>query len=120
MSSRRELRPHEIAKRDQFLADATARLRRGEGVIWTDSAKPGAQCCYCDCPLGPDSPHNQPGYICDQPCPAGAVYLVTVLSVPKPQPLPLCDRHYTDWCADFVQLCQPAGIDILGPWMDPE
>jgi hypothetical protein len=119
MSNCRRLRPHEQARRDQMLADAKARLYRGEGVIWTDAAEPGTQCCWCDCPWDPHDPsdrHARPGYLCPYPCPAEADYIiVTVLSDPKPEPLPLCERRYGDWNEGFAKLVQPAHVDIVIP-----
>jgi hypothetical protein len=121
MSNRRKLRPHELARRDQLLAEAKARLRRGEVVIWSDPAPPGWRCSYCDCPITPDSPHWQPGYVCDHPCPAGADFIVVVLSHPRPSPIPLCARHQRDWRSDFTDLVRHAAhVDVIGPWMDPD
>jgi len=118
MSNRRKLRPHELAKRDQCLADAVARLNRGQGVIWTDLAEPGTQCSYCDCPIGPGSPHAVPGYVCDDPCTAEAVYVVIVLSHPDLRPVLLCERHHDNWCGDFVKLAGRRRVDVIGPWLD--
>ena len=75
MGNRRKLRPHELAKRDQLLAEAGARLRRGEIVTWIDHARPGSQCSWCDCPLTPDSPHHRRGYVCPYLCHAEAAYV---------------------------------------------
>jgi hypothetical protein len=113
MSNRRRLRPHEVARHDQRLAEVQDMLRRGEPTIWVDPAPPGTACCYCDCPITPGSPHGPPGYACADLCPAGAVYLVLAVNIPQVAALPLCARHYRDWCADFTELTRPVAVKFM-------
>ena len=120
MGNRRKLRPHELAKRDQLVAEAKTRLRSGEIVTWVDHAGPGKQCSWCDCPLTADSPHNRRGYVCPYLCHAGAAYVAVMLSAPRPVSIPLCERHLGDWQDVTVTLLQPVRAEILGPWMDAD
>ena len=81
----------------------------------------GTQCSYCDCPIGPDSPHRRRGYVCPYLCHAEAAY-VAVMAGPSLgiRPIPLCERHFGDWHEDFLREMggRASEADILGPWMD--
>jgi hypothetical protein len=122
MDARRKLRPHELARRDQALAEAVARVCRGEFVVWVDRCAPGTQCCWCDCPLGPDSPHNRRGYVCPYLCHAKASYVAITLGAPQPGLFPLCERHLGGYDADLKQITgdRASEVDIIGPWMDDD
>lgn len=86
---------------DTFLSDqalATARdAATDPGTIPVAiTAANGQQCTWCECPDGPDSPHNQRGYVCGG-CPATAKYVVSTFSGPNLRyDFPACERHTTD------------------------
>ncbi len=119
MSNRRRLRPHETARRDQRQAEAEAALRSGRVVFWEDIAPPGTQCSWCDCPLGPDSPHNRPGYVCPHTCPDRSAVVVWVLHFSQaPHPIPLCQRHHD---GDFYDvLADRFPVEVMEPWADSD
>ncbi len=125
MSNRRRLRPHEQARRDQVLAEAVAKIKRGWAVTWSEPAEPGTPCCWCDCEWDwrdPADRHNQPGYVCPHPCRAGAVYLEIELSDPHPKPQPFCERHHGDWLDVMADVARArhTPVEVIGPWMDDE
>jgi hypothetical protein len=111
----RTLPPHEHARRDQLAAEIKDRLRSGEFVIvLTNEQQPGTQCSYCDCPVGPDSPHNRRGYVCPYFCHADPVLVATLMYLNRRnRHLPLCARHCDACLADLAVLSalQPVVID---------
>lgn len=94
---------------DTFLSDQTlaaAREAAGDPNLLpiAITAANGEQCTWCDCPDGPDSPHNQRDYRCGG-CPATAKYVVSIHAGPyKRYDYPACDRHHTDIVATAAQL----------------
>jgi hypothetical protein len=106
------------------MAEVKVRLLNGGPVSYVDLAAPGQQCSYCDCPITPDSPHWTPGYACDQPCPAEAVYVVTLASLDPPvcKRVPVCRRHCDEQLTDLAKLLGDRGmrIELLRGWIDPD
>jgi hypothetical protein len=86
---------------DTFLSDQTLAAARDAAadrntVPVAVTAANGEQCTWCDCPDGPDSPHNQPDYRCPG-CTATAKYVVSTFAGPNLRyDFPACDRHTTD------------------------
>lgn len=116
MNNRRKLAPHELAKRDQALAEASELANRGTPVIVVDHAGPGSQCCWCDCDA---FIHD-----CKDPCPKEAEYIVQTSW--SPQRYPVCDRHHTgpiELLAEYESsvvgghLMQ---VSFRGGWMDDD
>ncbi|BBA99243.1 hypothetical protein RVR_5782 [Actinacidiphila reveromycinica] len=87
---------------DTFLSDQTlaaareAALDPGTVPVAITAADGKKRCTWCDCPDGPDSPHNRPGYRCGG-CPALAVHVVSVHLGPNLRyDYPACGRHWTE------------------------
>lgn len=98
------LPPHEMARRNQVLADMDARLARGEYVIAVVPIVPGCPCTWCDCPIVLGSPHYRPGYVCPYYCHAGASAAAICMYMPKPKETPLCSRHVDVWRGEIAEL----------------
>ena len=94
---------------DTFLSDqtlATARTAAADPgtVPVAITAANGEQCTWCDCPDGPNSPHNQLGYRCPG-CPATAKNVVSTFAGPNLRyDFPACDRHTTDIVTSIAQV----------------
>jgi len=122
MSNRRKLRPHETARKDQLLAQASELSADPHAAVFVvDFAPDGTQCSWCDCPdLGPDAPHWQPGYVCDG-CPGPAMYVVTYgYGRSDPRAFPVCRRHYPEVPVFFARVLRPREVDVIGSWMDDD
>ncbi|MDQ0992197.1 hypothetical protein [Streptomyces sp. V3I7] len=94
---------------DTFLSDQTLAAAReaamdpGTLPIAVTAAN-GEQCTWCDCPDGPDSPHNQRDYRCDG-CPEKAESVVSLFAGPNLRyDYPACERHRLDIVATVAQL----------------
>ena len=78
VSGHQNLRPHEIAKRDQVLAaaadDAATPLHH---VVVVDDAQPGTPCSLCDCAFADDNPASHDTGHCGG-CPEPAEKIVVV------------------------------------------
>jgi hypothetical protein len=123
VSNRRKLRPHEVARRDQRLAEMKDEGRRGTLVIWEDVPLADLQCSWCDCQdwLSPSSPHSQPGYVCPFPCPAMSVTVTWWVhpDLGPGKPIPLCQRHRDGDYYDFLAARFP-DLEVLEPWADDD
>lgn len=96
MSKRRTRTPRQTAFSDQ--ANALARDLAADLSTLPIVLDPpnGEQCTWCDCPDGPNSPHNRSGYRCGG-CPAAADHVVRVFSSPNRRvDYPACDRHHVE------------------------
>ncbi len=61
-----------------------------------------ARCTWCDCPDGPDSPHNNPDYRCAG-CPSLAVHVVSVQESPSLRyDYPACEKHWAEIVAQIA------------------
>ncbi|MEU7399709.1 hypothetical protein [Streptomyces sp. NPDC044948] len=93
--------------RDTFLSDqalAAARDAAADPSLApiAVTAANGEQCTWCDCPLGPDSPHNNPNYRCGG-CPKTAEAVVSAFAGPNRRyDYPACKRHRDDVVASLV------------------
>jgi hypothetical protein len=116
MSNRRKLAPHEVAKKDQVLAEASELAKQGKPVIVIDHAAPGfSQCCWCDCP--------QMVHTCGDPCPEKAEYVVRTSW--SPHRYPVCNRHQTgpiEVLAEYESSLggRPLQLSFRGGWMDDD
>ena len=120
MSNRRKLKPHEIARRDQSLAWASEHAAAGDLVMVVESIPAGRQCCWCDCPDVPSSPHiTVPGYVCGNVCPEQAAYMVQASHGGRQIiAYPVCGRHQTGPLAQLTAL-GVVGEVLIGPsWRD--
>ena len=127
MGNRRKLRPRDIARRDQAVAQARDMAARpGTAAIVVDYAPPAAQCSWCDCPSpldDPTSPHLNPGYTCDG-CPEAAEHVVRAMQGSAREiAAPVCARHQPDAYA-FAVKAMGAGprteVVVMPPWEGPE
>ncbi|MDT3395469.1 hypothetical protein RKE29_02180 [Streptomyces sp. B1866] len=81
---------------DQTLAAAAEAAALPGQVPVAITTVDGGRCTWCDCPDGPDSPHNQRGYQCGG-CPAPAAVVVSVHTGPELRyDFPACERHQAD------------------------
>lgn len=88
--------PQDTFLSDQALATARDAAHDPSTVPVAVTAANGERCTWCDCPDGPDSPHNQPGYRCSG-CPATAEVVVSAFSGPNLRyDFPACGRHQAD------------------------
>lgn len=86
-----------------------------------ESAPPGKQCCWCDCPDTPDSPHLTPGYKCGRVCPAPAIHMAR-FSGTRPALITylLCERHHDGPVEQLISLGLVESV-VFGPsWKDPD
>ncbi|WP_010361263.1 hypothetical protein [Streptomyces acidiscabies] len=94
---------------DTFLSDQTLAAARDAAadpglVPVAVTAANGETCTWCDCPDGPNSPHNQPDYRCGG-CPTPAKYIVSTFAGPDIRfDYPACDRHHTGIVAAVAHL----------------
>ncbi|UJV41595.1 hypothetical protein [Streptomyces sp. AMCC400023] len=96
--------PQDTFLSDQALATAREAATDPGTVPVAITAANGEQCTWCDCPLGPDSPHNQRGYRCPG-CPEQAKHVVSTFAGPNLRyDFPACGRHTTDIVASIAQL----------------
>ncbi|MFJ5728767.1 hypothetical protein [Streptomyces paradoxus] len=92
---------------DTFLSDQTLATARDAAtdpslVPVAVTAANGQQCTWCDCPDGPDSPHNRRDYVCGG-CPTPAKNVVSTFSGPNLRyDFPACERHTTDIVASVA------------------
>lgn len=86
--------PQETFLSDQVLAlgrDMAADPRVLTVVVSVADGK--SLCTWCDCPDGPDSPHNQSGYRCAG-CPDTARHMVSTFAGPNERyDYPACEQH---------------------------
>lgn len=106
MSNRRRLRPPaETAAMDQALA-AARNLAQSDpklGVMVTVDAD-GQQCSWCDCEVGPNSPHLRDGYRCAG-CPKAAdVVVMALYGTPDRFDAPACKGHFPLLIADLTRM----------------
>lgn len=95
--------PQDTFLSDQALAAARDAATDPGSVPVAVTAADGQRCTWCDCPDGPASPHNRPGYRCPG-CPATAAVVVSTFSGPNLRyDFPACDRHHTDIVAAVVR-----------------
>lgn len=96
--------PQETFWSDQTLATAReAALDPGTLPFAITAADGKKRCTWCDCPDGPDSPHNNPGYRCDG-CPTLAVHVVSLYATPTLRyDYPACAVHWTEIVAQAAQ-----------------
>ncbi|AGP56160.1 hypothetical protein [Streptomyces rapamycinicus] len=95
--------PYDTFLSDQTLATARDAATDPHTVPVAITAPNGEQCSWCECPDGPDSPHNQRGYRCPG-CPQPAAAVVSVHARPVLRyDFPACDRHQTDIIASVVR-----------------
>ncbi|MFJ4617390.1 hypothetical protein [Streptomyces sp. NPDC088812] len=88
--------PQDTFLSDQALAAARDAAADPSLVPVAITAANGEQCTWCDCPVGPDSPHNQRGYKCAG-CPDTAKYVVSTFAGPNLRyDFPACERHASD------------------------
>jgi hypothetical protein len=100
--------PQDTFLSDQTLATAREAATDPATVPVAITAANGEQCTWCDCPDGPDSPHNQRGYRCPG-CQATAKYVVSTFSGPNLRyDFPACDRHHTDIVAAVARTVRGA------------
>jgi hypothetical protein len=100
--------PQDTFLSDQALAAARDAAMDPSLLPVAITAANGEQCTWCDCPDGPDSPHNQRGYRC-RGCPATAKYVVSIHTGPNMRyDYPACDRHHTDIVATTARLAAGA------------
>lgn len=95
MSNRRKLRsPAHIAAADQAFAHAREIAKDPKvGAVVLDLARDGQVCSWCDCPPGPDNPHDVPNYQCGG-CPREADVAVHVMvGRPEYSVFPICYGH---------------------------
>ncbi|MGW2044674.1 hypothetical protein ACWCPF_05755 [Streptomyces sp. NPDC001858] len=96
--------PQQTFWSDQALAAARETAADPSLVPVAITAANGEQCTWCDCPLGPDSPHNQRGYVCGG-CLATATSVVSTFTGPSLRyDFPACDRHTADIVASIAQV----------------
>ncbi|MFE9432187.1 hypothetical protein [Streptomyces sp. NPDC006640] len=89
---------------DQALAAAREAATDPGLVPIAITAANGEQCTWCDCPLGPDSPHNRIGYRCPG-CVTRAKNVVSAFAGPGVRyDFPACDRHSSDIVASIAQV----------------
>ncbi|MER6331832.1 hypothetical protein ABT298_21360 [Streptomyces sp. NPDC001034] len=94
---------------DTFLSDQTLAAAReaaaDPGTIPVAvTAANGERCTWCDCPDGPDSPHNQRDYRCAG-CPDQAKHVVSLFAGPNLRyDYPACERHQLDIVATVARL----------------
>ena len=101
--------PQDTFLSDQALATARDAATDPGTIPVAITAANGEQCTWCDCPLGPDSPHNQPDYRCPG-CPATAKNVVSTFAGPNLRyDFPACDRHTTDIVMSIAQLVGGTG-----------
>lgn len=101
--------PQQTFWSDQALATARDVAAAGNTVPIVLDPADGERCTWCDCPDGPDSPHNRRGYKCDG-CPAGADYVVRLFAGPDVRyDFPACDRHHTDIIAAVAETIRTGG-----------
>ncbi|WP_031516815.1 hypothetical protein [Streptomyces sp. NRRL F-5123] len=61
------------------------------------------RCTWCDCPDGPDSPHNNPAYRCTG-CPTTARQVVSFYARPNLRyDYPACEQHYAEIVGQIVR-----------------
>jgi hypothetical protein len=100
--------PQDTFLSDQALATARDAASDPGTVPVAVTAANGEQCTWCDCPDGPDSPHNQRDYRCGG-CLATARYVVSTFAGPGVRfDYPACDRHHTDIVASIVRVVRGA------------
>lgn len=88
--------PQDTFLSDQTLAAAHEAAADPRTIPVAITAANGETCTWCDCPDGPNSPHNRRGYRCPG-CPAAAKYVVSTFNGPNLRyDFPACDRHHTD------------------------
>lgn len=88
--------PHDTFLSDQALALARDIAATGTVMPVVIDHANGEQCSWCDCPDGPDSPHNVSGYRCSG-CPQGAYCVVrTYADAAHSYDYPACERHKDD------------------------
>lgn len=98
---------------DTFLSDQALAVARDAAADPTTvpvaiTAANGERCSWCDCPEGPDSPHNQKGYRC-LGCPANAKYIVSTFTGPYLRyDFPACSRHQADIVASVARAAKGA------------
>ncbi|MFM9593371.1 hypothetical protein ACKI1O_28785 [Streptomyces scabiei] len=96
--------PHDTFLSDQALATAREAAKDPDTIPVAMTAANGEQCTWCDCPLGPGSPHNQPDYRCPG-CPEQAKTVVSTFAGPNLRyDFPACDRHTADIVTSIVQV----------------
>jgi hypothetical protein len=96
--------PQDTFLSDQALATARDAAADPNLVPVAITAANGEQCTWCDCPDGPDSPHNQRGYRCGG-CPVKAESIVSFFAGPYMRyDYPACERHRMDIVATVAQL----------------
>nr|WP_202551060.1 hypothetical protein [Streptomyces sp. SID8352] len=68
------------------------------------TAANGEQCSWCDCPDGPDSPHNTANYQCSG-CPKAAEAIVSAFAGPNRRyDYAACRRHRDDIVAALIDV----------------
>lgn len=122
MSDARRLRPHELARLDQMLAEA-ATLARDEPstlVIATTFAQPGQPCSWCDCPGPQDSPHDDPDYHCAG-CPRVADTITYVWRSRERHGFPVCRQHSSDLMSWISALTSGRAVEFrVRPILDED
>lgn len=94
--------PQDTFLSDQALAAARNAASAPGVVPIAITAANGEQCTWCDCPDGPDSPHNNPDYRCSG-CPKPATAIVSTFAGPaRRYDFPACERHRDDVVAAAV------------------
>ncbi|WP_236243160.1 hypothetical protein [Streptomyces sp. CC228A] len=88
--------PQDTFLSDQALAAARDAAADPATIPVALTAANGERCSWCECPDGPDSPHNQAGYRCAG-CPAPAKHVVSAFAGPHIRyDFPACRRHEAD------------------------
>lgn len=88
--------PRETFLSDQALAMARDIAADGRTIPIVLDPAHGQPCTWCDCPDGPDSPHNNPGYRCGG-CTTPADIIVRVfVTADRRTDYPACDRHHAE------------------------
>ena len=95
--------PQDTFLSDQALAAARDAATDPTLVPVAITAANGEQCTWCDCPLGPDSPHNRRDYRCGG-CTHTAKSVVSTFAGPgRRYDFPACERHTADIVAAVAQ-----------------
>ena len=116
--SRRKLRPHETARRDQAMAYARDRAAEpGTFVAITEDAEPGIRCGWCDCPLVPPSRGHDPDCV---GCSLEARYAVyCAMRYGRSSPIAVCEEHYPDVPRFLAELLgDRVAVEFAPTWQD--
>jgi hypothetical protein len=125
MNTNRELLPHELARRDQLLAQAADDAAQPlHHVVIIDDAEGGTVCSLCDCQLPDDNPASHNADHCAG-CPEPAEKIVTVeYRAPNERRAAVCaghlDRGLQIIRAAYKRAYPDVNFGVITTWREPE